>query len=319
MDAMETKWLEDFLSMAETLSFSKSARLRHVTQPAFSRRIQALENWLGAELIDRTSYPAKLTPAGQAFLVHAREMLEYSTYSRSVLRGKTTDFQAMITFAMPHTLSMMFFPKWLTEVERRAGKIPIKVEAGNTHDVVMQLVEGNCDILMCYHHPYQSIELDNERYEMLVIGKEPLRPYSKAGAEGVPLHCLPGTVEKPVPFLSYAPNTAFARTVEKFISEDGRPVYLSRRCEGDLALALKMMAVHGHGVAWLPQSAVADDVESGALALALDPSSPNRPDGQDIAWSGSMEIRIYRDRESRRALVDRVWNHLVRIYSPERN
>jgi len=44
---MELKWLEDFVSLAETHSFSRSAELRHVTQPAFSRRIQALEAWLG--------------------------------------------------------------------------------------------------------------------------------------------------------------------------------------------------------------------------------------------------------------------------------
>ncbi len=40
---METKWLEDFVSLAETRSFSRSAQLRHMTQPAFSRRIQALD------------------------------------------------------------------------------------------------------------------------------------------------------------------------------------------------------------------------------------------------------------------------------------
>ena len=41
---METKWLEDFISLDETNNFSRSAALRHVTQPAFSRRIQSLEN-----------------------------------------------------------------------------------------------------------------------------------------------------------------------------------------------------------------------------------------------------------------------------------
>ena len=51
---METKWLEDFISLAETHNFSRSAALRHVTQPAFSRRIQSLENWLGIDLVDRT-------------------------------------------------------------------------------------------------------------------------------------------------------------------------------------------------------------------------------------------------------------------------
>ena len=62
---METKWLEDFVSLAETRSFSRSAQLRHVTQPAFSRRIQALEAWAGTDLVDRSSYPTRLTAAGE--------------------------------------------------------------------------------------------------------------------------------------------------------------------------------------------------------------------------------------------------------------
>jgi len=57
MRAMETKWLEDFVSLAETRSFSRSAQLRHVTQPAFSRRIQALEAWP-----EPTSWIARPTP-----------------------------------------------------------------------------------------------------------------------------------------------------------------------------------------------------------------------------------------------------------------
>ena len=50
---METRWLEDFVSLAETRSFSRSAQLRHVTQSAFSRRIQSLETWAGTDLVDR--------------------------------------------------------------------------------------------------------------------------------------------------------------------------------------------------------------------------------------------------------------------------
>jgi len=73
--AMDTKWLEDFVSLAETGSFSRSAQLRHVTQPAFSRRIQSLEAWAGAELVDRSAYPTRLTPAGASFYVQAQEIL----------------------------------------------------------------------------------------------------------------------------------------------------------------------------------------------------------------------------------------------------
>ena len=55
--------MEDFVSLAETSSFSRSAQLRHITQPAFSRRIQALEAWAGVHLVERSPYPTRLTGA----------------------------------------------------------------------------------------------------------------------------------------------------------------------------------------------------------------------------------------------------------------
>lgn len=84
---METKWLEDFVSLAETRSFSRSAQLRHVTQPAFSRRIQSLEAWAGADLINRSSYPTRLTPAGEALYAQALELLQFLHNTRDMVRS----------------------------------------------------------------------------------------------------------------------------------------------------------------------------------------------------------------------------------------
>ena len=84
---METRWLEDFLVLAETGSFTRSAELRHLTQPAFSRRIKALENWLGADLIDRTTWPTRLTPAGELLLDKARQLVGELSSTRTLLRG----------------------------------------------------------------------------------------------------------------------------------------------------------------------------------------------------------------------------------------
>src|SRR5207244_3220865 len=101
---METKWLEDFVSLAETRSFSRSAQLRHVTQPAFSRRIQALEAWAGTDLVDRSSYPTRLTPAGQTLYSQSLEMLQSLQSTRAMLRGHTSAGQDVIEFAVPPTL-----------------------------------------------------------------------------------------------------------------------------------------------------------------------------------------------------------------------
>ena len=121
---MELKWLEDFVSLAETRSFSRSAELRHITQPAFSRRIQALEAWLGTELIDRSVYPTRLTQAGQVFYEQALAMLSQFHEARTLLRGQGGVPSATIEFAVPHTLSLTYFPRWLATYRSAARAHP---------------------------------------------------------------------------------------------------------------------------------------------------------------------------------------------------
>jgi DNA-binding transcriptional LysR family regulator len=64
---MELIWLEDYLELARTGNFSRAAEARHLTQPAFSRRIRALEEWTGVTLFDRATQPVQLTAAGREF------------------------------------------------------------------------------------------------------------------------------------------------------------------------------------------------------------------------------------------------------------
>ena len=65
---MEIKWIEDFIALSQYQSFSRAAEFRNVTQSGFSRRIQSLEQWVGADLIDRSSFPPTLTPPGNCFV-----------------------------------------------------------------------------------------------------------------------------------------------------------------------------------------------------------------------------------------------------------
>ena len=197
---METKWLEDFVSLAETNSFSRSAELRHVTQPAFSRRIQSLEAWLGADLIDRTSYPTRLTHAGEIFFEQAIVMLGQINNARALLQGKRTSIQTTVDFAVPHTLSLTFVPKWLTDLQKNFGDINSRLLALNVHDAVMSLSEGGCDLMLCYHHPQQPLLLDPAQYEMISMGTETLRAYSRCDKSGTPEFVLPVVLMNLLPF-----------------------------------------------------------------------------------------------------------------------
>jgi DNA-binding transcriptional LysR family regulator len=302
---METKWLEDFISLAETHSFSRSAELRHITQPAFSRRIQSLEAWLGADLIDRTSYPTRLTPAGEVFYEQAIEMLGQINNARALLRGKRPATHSAVDFAVPHTLSLTYMPKWITSLEKGFGSINARLIALNVHDAVMTMVDGGCDLLLCYHHSRQPVQLDAGRYDMIVLGNEFLRPYARCDKNGVPQFVLPGTPQTPLPFLSYTSNAYFGRMVELILADAKTPLYLEKRYETDMAEGLKMMALEGHGMAFLPESAVSREVRNKQLA---------RADGGRPEWEFELEIRLYRERPSAqrpgKPIVGRLWEYL---------
>lgn len=311
---MESKWLEDFVTLSETRSFSRAAELRNVTQPAFSRRIQALEAWAGADLIDRTSYPTKLTPAGQVFYEQAMEMLASINATRALLRGKSAAHPETIDFAVPHTLAMTFFPQWLTEVEKGFGPLLTRLSAFNVHDAVMQLVNGGCDLVIVYNHPRQPMHLDPQRYDTITLGSETMRAYAQADGEGQPIIKLPGSRSKPVPFLSYTPGAYLARMVDVLATESPRPLHLLKRFETDMAEVLKMMALAGHGVAFLPESAVQRE---------LKPS----PGKNTLAIAGEasieMEIRLIRERphwtadkpRSSKANLSALWEYLAQIHT----
>jgi DNA-binding transcriptional LysR family regulator len=282
---MDTKWLEDFISLAETRSFSRSAQLRHVTQPAFSRRIQALEAWAGIDLVDRSSYPTRLTPAGETFHAQALEILGNLQATRNMMRGHQVAGQDMVEFAVPHTLAFTFFPHWLMDLRKRLPTLKSRLIALNVHDAVMRMTEGNCDLLIAYHHPTQPLQLSPDRYEMLSLGTETLAPYAKAGPDGQPLFKLPGRPGQPVPFLSYASGAYMARLVEQIIKHAPNTPHLDPVYETDMAEGLKAMALEGHGLAFLPASSVRKELKARRLVAA---------GASD--YELTMEVRIYRER-----------------------
>ncbi|MHA7600640.1 LysR family transcriptional regulator [Alicycliphilus sp. T452] len=303
---METKWLEDFVSLAETRSFSRSAQLRHVTQPAFSRRIQALEAWAGTDLVDRSSYPTRLTAAGTTLYDQALEVLQALQNTRAILRAHTSAGTDMIEFAVPHTLAFTFFPAWVSAVRADFGPLKSRLIALNVHDAVLRLVEGGCDLLISYHHPSQPLQLDAERYEMVTLGQEVLAPYAKAGPDGQPLFSLPGRAGEPLPYLAYAPGAYLGRVTELILKQAGTAIHLDRVYETDMAEGLKAMALEGHGVAFLPYSAVKKELRARKLASAAPPGA------EDLQMV--MEVRAYREKPSRKepakSLAQDLWTYL---------
>ena len=87
------------VAVAEELSFSKAAKRLHVAQPALSRSIRQLEDFLGIELFERTSRRVILTDAGQRFVTEARKALYHS--DRAVEMAKVEVLPDKIAIGYP--------------------------------------------------------------------------------------------------------------------------------------------------------------------------------------------------------------------------
>ena len=301
---MEIKWLEDFVTLADTSSFSRAAELRNVTQPAFSRRIKQLEGWLGATLISRATMPAELTPAGRNFLPVAQEAIRTFYAAREALRPSHEP--GLIRFAALHTLTVTFFPHWLRELEKAGGGFSTSLipDRGGIEANLEALVGDEADFFLTYAHPEVPFHLDRARFESLTVAHDRLTPLSAAqvsmpGGTQPGKYLLDKAVAQPrlaVPYLSYGFNSFFGVALSRLLLR--RPPFRRRIAhENTISAGLMNMALTGAGICWLPESLARDEVAAGRLV----------PASSDAGWTLDLEIRLYRPTGNRNRKAEDLW------------
>ncbi|WP_075657014.1 LysR family transcriptional regulator [Pseudochrobactrum sp. B5] len=304
---MELKWLEDFLCLSQHLNFSRAANERHVTQSALSRRIRQLEAWVGVPLIDRSTYPIRLTLAGQSFLLRAHDAVGLLTHARDELSARYTPMMEVLSFATLNTLSLTFFPALMARIESNGDNFRTRFSDPHPSFLgnVSTLLNGNCDFLLTYAHPLVSQMEDLRNFPYLSLGHEKVIPVSAADAAGEPLHRL-GNHTLPTEYLRYRDTTFFAQVLDPLVERRG--LNLNMVYENGMAVGLKAMAVSGQGVAWIPQSLMPDEWKRGILV---------RAGVQD--YDLDVEIRVYRSQRFRTDYAERFWRRASALAAEDIN
>ena len=293
---MELKWLEDFVAVAGSGNFSRAAETRNVTQPAFSRRLKALEVWIGVPLLDRSSYPIILTPAGVKFLPVAERIIRDLNAGRADVRTISSAGETTLRFAMPHSLAVGFFPRWWQATMRTDKKLNAKVIADNYHDCVEMLLSGACHILLCYRNDAVPDPLSASGCEGMAIDHDRLLLVSVPNDKGQPLHRV-GTTNSPrVPFLNYAPDAFLGKVTASLLNSIDQRLDFELRYESAFAEAVRAQTLTGAGVSWLPYSLIVSDLKDGRLVLA----GENLPEA-------ALEIWIYKSAKDRSSIVEALW------------
>ncbi|CAN7154803.1 LysR family transcriptional regulator [Acidovorax sp. LjRoot118] len=292
---MQLKWLEDFIVLAQERSFTRAAELRHVTHPAFGRRIRALEEWAGTPLVEKGGGPVTLTAAGKRFLETAGQMARSLAQSHEEMQSMAGRTARTVTIVTGRTLARTLLADWLVRLPRALHASELCIRTGSLAETVAQLERSEADFSLVYHHTALAVRLDARQFSHVTVASDRMVPVSRATTQGLPQHRFdpegPATA-----YLAYAPQLALGRLVEDHLANHPHAPRLQRVVECDSPDALYEYTLRGVGVAWLPWSLVHADCKAQRLALAGDARMEVR-----------FDVRLYRPKRRLMPLAEAFW------------
>lgn len=292
---MQTKWLEDLIALSHTGSLGRAAELRHVTHPAFGRRIRALEEWAGAPLVERRGTSVGLTPQGEKLLGFALQLVPAMAQARTEIAGTGEDgHAATVTLATGRTLARTVAADWLARIRVQRRGVRVVVRTGHMAETLQRFERGESDFMLTYHHPQIAVRLSSHQYLQRRVATDRLVPVGKVNARGQASFSF--EQREDVPYLSYAQTLALGRLVSDHLSNHPKAPRLAQAIECDSADALLEYALKGLGVAWLPWSLVAGPCKARQLA----------PVGSKALEIG-FEVRIVRAKRRLSAAAESFW------------
>ena len=262
---MDINWLRDFTCLARTLNFTRAAEERNITQSAFSRRIKALENWMGVHLIERSSFPVRLSQAGQQFLPVAQATITGLTDIRQTLRAQEQGRTAFQRFAVLHTISVNYLSLRIAEFEDSIPELRVRIYSDNLNTCCQLLSDGTCDFLLYYRHKDVVPVFEEQNFARKDIGTELMMPVAETGAAARGGWTLDAPGRGPIPYLGYDPSSFLGSVVDQTIGSRRPP--LSLRYMDALTEGIKRRVLSGSGMAWLPQSVVATELAAGRVSV----------------------------------------------------
>lgn len=257
---MRLEWLEDILAIAETGSFIGAAERRRLTQSAFSRRVQQIEDHVGVELFDRSHKPVQLRPTTEAQrdqILHLTKALRQLV--ADLRRGDRTASNRIV-IASQHALTTSMTPRLIERMQTAGRDIYVRLRSANYDECFALLLSRQAEIAIVYRLPDETGDIGGDYLETAEIGTDRLIPVFAADQ----VHLIKAGQE--LPYIAYPPDVFFGEVTERKILPYlvDFPV-IQPKAETALTLAALEMAALGVAVAWVPRSIVPDRIATGRL------------------------------------------------------
>ncbi|ALC19993.1 RuBisCO operon transcriptional regulator [Streptomyces pristinaespiralis] len=146
-DGVSLRQMEYFLTVVEESSFTRAAELLHVTQPALSHQIKALERSVGGELLERLPRGVRLTPMGRAYLPHAELAVRSAAQARRAARAAAGAEGGELHIAALHAVAVGVLPDLFARWRREHPGVALVLhEYGTTEALEEQIERGTADL-----------------------------------------------------------------------------------------------------------------------------------------------------------------------------
>lgn len=255
---MDLRNLRAFVAVAELGSFSLAGERLHLTQPAVSKRVTALESELGNPLFDRIGRQVTLTEAGRALLPRARQVLEALEESRRILSALSERVDGRLTFGTSHHIGLHHLPPVLRAYAGNYPQVELDIRFMESEEGCAAVAQGDLELAL--------VTLPETAPEWLVTETIWEDPLAFAVAPDHPLAREPRpTIEKLAAWPAVLParGTVTRELIERLFAGHGVP--LVTRLSTNYLETIKMLVSVGLGWGVLPRGMIGE----GMVALRL--------------------------------------------------
>jgi DNA-binding transcriptional LysR family regulator len=173
---MEIDQMETFLAVLTYGGFHRAAEALHVSQPAVTGRIQALEDSLGAKLFVRARSNLSLSPAGKALRPHAEQLLRTVALARQAVREIQPSAGGALRIAASLSVCTYFLPDVMKDFQKANPKVMVSLRSGNSLQVLKMVLDGDADLGFARSLNHPEVETTTLRDDPLILVGHPAHP-----------------------------------------------------------------------------------------------------------------------------------------------
>ena len=143
---MSDRRLKAFYTVARLLSFTRAAKMLHLTQPAVTSQVRQLENQYRTRLFDRTHNRIALTKTGEIAYRHAEQIFGLYRELEAEMGRISGDVTGPVTVAASNTIAVYMLPRMLREFHARYPQLVLRLKVSNTEGVAEMVESGGADL-----------------------------------------------------------------------------------------------------------------------------------------------------------------------------